>query len=153
MMSTTENRHDGAPHQLQLTSWIQDSAVSGRRVECEWLLVNRSSEDALVGFYLHVYPGSISDLACTAGVARCGRFHGSASVAIPAGQFATVSAGWQAQGAGDHAVRVVAVTRNEMIARTHTVGVVGAGARRAGTLPFSVRLWSLARWLVGATPT
>jgi hypothetical protein len=139
-MSATENRTDAAAEQdVELTTWIQSSARSGDRIRCEWLLANRGSEEALVGFYLHLSLGSISELACSEGISRRGRFHGSATFAIPPGEVVTVSAGLQLSDTGDHQIRVVAVTRNETLDHTHTVAVANRRVHQSvtGTLAFA----------------
>jgi hypothetical protein len=141
-MSMTEKHRTTSGRQLDLTARIPVSATPGDRVECEWLLANRSREDALVGFYLHVSASSITQLACSAGVARRGRFNGNASLSIPAGKTVWVSATLRPCEVGDDEVRVVAVTRDETIERADTVAVAAPfrGAENNRPLAFVVQV-------------
>jgi hypothetical protein len=112
-----------AAHHVELRGSVPRSARAGDPVACKWELRNDGVAEILAGFYLRAAPASLAALACVPGEARCGRFHGSAAVLIPAGETATVSALLATGTTGDHPVRIAVVTRHESIERTDIVHV------------------------------
>ena len=110
-------------HHVELTGSVPPSARPGERVSCEWALRNDGLTEVVAGFYLRAAPASLAALVCLYGPTRRGRFHGSASVVVPAGGTATVSALLAPVRTGDHPIRVSVVTRHESIERTDVVCV------------------------------
>jgi hypothetical protein len=108
---------------LELTGRVRPTGRSGRRIACEWKLLNHGSDELAVSFYLRAAPAQLAALVCPTGRARLGHRYGSATLLIPAGTAATVSALLRPVSAGEHPVSMAVVTRHGAFEQTNIVTV------------------------------